>query len=49
MKKLTLSLLTAALLCGATLVVGLAPAGADGAERGGDAINRTGKYTGSAD
>jgi hypothetical protein len=49
MKKLTLSLLTAALLCGATLIGGIAPAGADGAESGGDAIIRTGNCSGSAD
>jgi len=49
MKKLTLSLLTAALLCAATLVGGIAPAGADGAESGGDAIIRTGNCSGAAD
>lgn len=49
MKKRTLALLTSALLCGAALVGGVAPAGADGAESGGDAIIRTGNCSGSAD
>ena len=49
MKKLTLSLLTPVLLLGATLVAGLAPAGADGGESGGGAIIRTGNCSGRAD
>ena len=49
MKKLTRALLTAALLGGAVVVIGVAPAVADGAESGGDAIIRTGNCSGSAD
>jgi hypothetical protein len=49
MKKLTLALLTAALLCSATLVGGIAPASADDGESGGDAIIRTGNCSGRAD
>ena len=49
MKKLTLVLLTAALLCGAALVGAVPPAGASGAESGGDAIIRSGDCSGSAD